>query len=148
MKRLLESGVWLLVPGPNVEERSLGMAGASLLLAAFFALHGLFLDTPYFAPALSPSYGAPVDRPAVLLVATILLLFSVLHALPSDRRRARLSCRAALTLAVLAFLIWFPLARIEGYGVPVAALLVFALLCVNHYFNRRRALRLQDSPAD
>ena len=148
MKGLLESAVWLLVPGPREEERSHGMAVASLLLAAFFALHGLFLDTYYFVPAVSPSYGAPVDRPAVLLVAIILLSFSVLHALPAHRSGARLGFRIALTLAVLTFVVWFPLARIGGYGAAVAALLVLALLCANHFFNRRRALRSLDPPTD
>ena len=118
-------------------------------LTAFFALHGLFLDTYYFAPVVCASYGAPVDRPAVLLVATVLLLFSVLHALPPHRSRARLGFRVALTLAVLAFVIRFPLVRIEGYGVVgVAALLVLALLCANHSFDRRRALRSLDAPVD
>lgn len=89
-----------------------------------------------------------IDRPAVLFFAAILLLFSVFHALPPHRSGARLGVRVALTLAVLVFLVWFPIARMGGYGTPVAALLVLTLLCANHFFNRRRALRSFDSPMD
>ena len=149
MRRLLEGGVWLLVPGPREEERSTGMAVGSLLLAAFFALHGVFFDYYSFVPDFfEPSYGAPIDRPAVLFVAVILLLFSVLHALQPHRSLARLGARVALTLAILAFVVWFPLARLGSYGTPVAALLALGFFCINQFVNRRRALRSLDPPTD
>ena len=122
---------------------------ASLLLAVFFAFNAIFFDSYGLVPDLmEPSFGAPVDRPAVLFFAAILLLFSILHGLPPHRRRVRLGARVALTLAVLAFAIWFPLARMGEYGALVAALLVLALLCANHFFNRRRALRSFSPPTD
>ena len=149
MRHLLDNSLWLLMPGPREEERSTGSAVASLLLAVFFAFNAIFFDSYGFVPDfMEPSFGAPVDRPAVLFFAAILLLLSALHALPPHRSRARLGARIALTLAVLAFVVWFPLARMEAYGAPVAALLVLALLCANHFFNRRRALRSLDPPMD
>ena len=149
IRRLLESGVWLLVPGPKEEERSTGSAVVSLLLAAFFALQGVLFDYYGFVPDFfEPSYGAPVDRPAVLLAAAILLLFSVLYALPPHQCLARLCARVALTLAVLALIVWFPLARMGSYGTLVAALLVLIFFCINHFVNRRRALGFLDPPTD
>ena len=149
MRHLVDNSLWLLMPGPREEERSTGSAVASLLLAGFFTLNAIFFDSYGLIPDfVEPSFGAPVDRPAVLFFAVILLLFSVLHALPPHRSRARLGARIALTLAVLAFVVWFPLARMGGYGASVAALLVLALLCTNHFFNRRRALRSLDPPMD
>ena len=149
MRHLVDNSLWLLMPRPREEERSTGSAVASLLLAGFFTLNAIFFDSYGLIPDfVEPSFGAPVDRPAVLFFAVILLLFSVLHALPPHRSRARLGARIALTLAVLAFVVWFPLARMGGYGASVAALLVLALLCTNHFFNRRRALRSLDPPMD
>lgn len=149
MRHLLENSVWLLMPGPREEERSTGSAVASLLLAVFFALNAIFFDSYGIVPDfMEPSFGAPIDRPAVWFFVAILLLFSALHALPSHRSRARLGTRVSLTLAVLAFVVWFPLARMGGYGALVAALLVLALLCANYFFNRRRALRSLEPPMD
>ena len=149
MRHLLDNSLWLLMPGPREEERSTGSAVASLLLAVFFAFNVIFFDSYGLVPDfMEPSFGAPIDRPAVLFFVTILLLFSALHALPPHRSRARMGARVALTLTVLAFVVWFPLARMGGYGAPVAALLVLTLLYTNHFFNRRRALRSLDPPMD
>ena len=94
MRHLLDSSVWLLIPGPREEERSTGSAVASLLLAVFFVFNGIFFDSYGLVPNfMEPSFGAPIDRPAVMFFAAILLLFSVLHALPPHRGRARLGAR-------------------------------------------------------
>lgn len=144
MRGLLESAVWLLVPGPKEEDRGIGAAVASFLFAGLIALNG------FSAGSTFNQFNELVDRPVVLFIVAILLLSGVLHALPPGRRRARLGARVALTLAIVAFVVWFPVVRLDlgAYGAPVAALLVLAFLWFNHAVNRRRALRSLSPPTD
>ena len=82
------------------------MAVTSLLLVAFFAFNGIFFDCCGFVPAVSePSYGAPVDRPAFLYIAVVLLLFSILHVLSPRWSGARADARVALTFVVFIFVV-------------------------------------------
>ena len=137
MRRLLESGVWLLMPGPKEGERSTGAAVACVLFAGLVLLNGVSPGS-IFNP-----FSRLAVRPVVPFLVAALLLSAVLNALPTGRRRARLGARVALTLAVFAFIVWFPVVRLDlgAYGALVAALLVLAFLWFNHAVNRRRALR-------
>lgn len=144
MRHLLESGAWLLVPGPGEEERGTDGVVASILFAGLVLLNGIY-PGPTFGQA-----GEFADLIVALFLATGLVLSAVLHALPPGRRRARLGARIALTLIVLAFVVWFPVARLGlgVYGAVIAALLAVAFLYVNLFFNRHRALRSLEFPVD
>ena len=144
MKRLLESGVWLLVPGPKEEERGIEAAVVSVVFAGLVLLNGIFPNSIFNRSS------ELADRPVILFLVAVLLLSALLHALPPGRCRARLGARVALTLAVIAFFVWFPVVRLDlgAYGALVAALLVLAFLWFSHVVNRRRALRSLDPPMD
>ena len=115
----------------------------SVVFAGLVLLSGVF-------PSNRNQFGELVDLPVALFLVAVLLLSAVLHALPPGRRRARLGARVALTLAVVAFVAWFPVVKLDlgAYGAPVAALLAPAFLWFNHVVNRRRALRSLDPPMD
>ena len=139
---MLESGLWLLVPGPKEEERGTEAAVVSVVFAGLVLLNGIFPNSIFNRSS------ELADRPVILFLVAVFLLSVVLHALPLCRRRARLGARVALTLAVVAFVVWFPVVRLDlgTYGALVAGLLVLAFLWFNHAVNSRRALRSLDPP--
>ena len=144
MRHLLESSVWLLVPGPKEEERGTEAALASLLFAGIFLLHGIFPNSSF------NQFSGLINLAVIPFLVAVFLLSAFLHALPPGRRRARLGAQVLLTLAVVAFVAWFPITRLDlgAYGLPVVVLLVLTLLGANRFFNRRRALRSLDPPIE
>lgn len=142
VRSVLESAAWLLVPGPKEEGRGAEGTVTSLLFAGLIALNLLFPASPF------RQFGG--HQGTGLVLVAVLLLSAVLHASPPGWRRARLGARVLLTLAAVAFVMWFGAASVGlgPLGVGASALLVLALFSFSYHVNVRRALRSLSPPTD